>query len=316
MQGGEPPDPPPDPRRQKRAAAPISASAFSFTLGPAAKKPKPAAAAPAAAGKAPAPRPPRPPPAPRRPAPPAAAPETPAKSQAVAPAPAKTPLALGSLPSPFALSPAPRRRLTSVVLADPASPFKDKRREDTPATIGLTALPRVQLAAAVHAVQEEAEGLGVSPRKNKGAIVHRGPGPPPSVRLATLLAASNTSTVLFYTAMQHALGPSSRARSTPAQHARGAPGRLAIVAAVPGPTGAATMFRCRVLAWRGPLPDDVLVVLSPLPADCPRVGVDPRVAASASRPLEIGVWDPWSERAVPGHPTTLFLSRYLIAEAE
>ncbi|WOO78879.1 uncharacterized protein LOC62_02G002416 [Vanrija pseudolonga] len=282
------------PEQRKRPAAPISASAFSFTLGPPAKKAKP----------------PAPPPAARKVAIPAPNPN----------ATPKKPVVLGSLPSPFALSPAtPQRTRLTAVLEDPASPFRRQpkpAREDTPGVVGLTALPKVQLAAVVHA-QREDEGVGVSPRKNKGTIVHKGPGPPPSVRLVSLLAASNTSLVLFYTAMQHALGPTARHRTTPAKYARSAPGRLAIVSPVPGPTHVVVMFRCRVISWRERLPDDeVVVVLTALPSDCPRVGVDPRVAASPGKPLEIGVWEPWSDRHVPSHPDVLFLSRYLIAEAE
>jgi hypothetical protein len=81
---------------------------------------------------------------------------------------------LGPLPSPFGLSPKsgrPQKRLTA--LDDPASPFKKPdERKDLKA---ITDMPR-RLVAEVRAATEREEGIGVSPRKHKGPLHHKGSG--------------------------------------------------------------------------------------------------------------------------------------------
>lgn len=47
------------------------------------------------------------------------------------------------------------------------------------------------------------------------------------------------------------------------------------------------------------------------------MGVDPRIIATGGSTYEVGLWQPWTERTVPGQAeeeTVLFASRYLIAE--
>ncbi|BEI80137.1 hypothetical protein CcaverHIS002_0106660 [Cutaneotrichosporon cavernicola] len=291
-----------------KRAAPISASAFSFSL---AKKPKGPSLPTPPKLKSPPPLPPNPNPqrpitslgivTPTRPKP---APKTPKPSGP-----------LGPIPSPFALSPKsvrPQKRLSA--LEDPSSPFKKmEERKDLQA---ITAMPRLGVAE-VRAVTEVEEGIGVSPRKHKGALHHKGSGPPPSVRLAHLVSGNSTSLVLFYTSLQHTLAGRPR---VVAQHVASAPIRLRVSSLISGPTHAAVMVECEVIAWPGG-PETVLVVLQALPAGCPRLGLDPRLVGT-DRNFEIGVLAPWSEGTVPrgegddGDMTVLFASRYLVAERE
>ncbi len=133
------------------------------------------------------------------------------------------------------------------------------------------------------------------------------------MRLANLVSGNNTSLVLFYTSLQHTLV---RPRAV-AQHVASAPVRLRVTRTVPGPTHAAVMAECAVLAWpREAGPETVLVVLQALPGDCPRLGLDPRLLGDRH---EVGVLAPWSEGVIPGEEgdmTAVFASRYLVAEAQ
>ncbi|BEJ11214.1 hypothetical protein CspHIS471_0106360 [Cutaneotrichosporon sp. HIS471] len=292
-----------------KRAAPISASAFSFSL---AKKPKvPSLPAPPKV-KSPPPPPLPPNPNPQRPITSLGI-VTPTRPK-LAPKTPKSSGPLGPIPSPFALSPKsvrPQKRLTA--LEDPSSPFKKtEERKDLQA---ITAMPRLGVAE-LRAVTEVEEGIGVSPRKHKGALHHKGPGPPPSVRLANLVSGNSTSVVLFYTSLQHRLAGRPRAV---AQHVASAPIRLRVTSLIPGPTHAVVMVECEVMTWPGG-PETVLLVLQALPADCPRLGLDPRLLAT-DRNFEIGVLAPWSESTVPSEgnhedKTVLFASRYLVAERE
>ena len=101
-----------------------------------------------------------------------------------------------------------------------------------------------------------------------------------------------------------------------------------------GATHHAVMLWCEVLRWRAPHPppttpkrdagedvsmagegrgedggrEAVLVVFQPVPNECPRLGVDPRVAKGRlgkGRRWEAGVWGPWSEADLPMSPLRL-----------
>lgn len=90
----------------------------------------------------------------------------------------------GALPSPFGLTgtsprpPRPQKPLTSV-LDDPASPFrhpKQKAVEERKDLQGITAMPRIDVGEIRQQRLEAEEGIGVSPRRHKGAIQHKGSG--------------------------------------------------------------------------------------------------------------------------------------------
>lgn len=83
------------------------------------------------------------------------------------------------------------------------------------------------------------------------------------------------------------------------------------------------MVACDVLQWHSkPAPASVMVVFQALPADCPKLGLDPRLLPSSSadgKVFEVGVMPPWSESVMPsidsaGDEVVLFASRYLVAE--
>lgn len=146
------------------------------------------------------------------------------------------------------------------------------------------------------------------------------------MRLANLVSSANTSLVLFYTSLQRTLYPTTRVRSPHAclNHIRAAPIRLQVASTVPGPTHNAVMATCAVLQWpTAPPPSSVLVVFQALPADCPKLGLDPRLLASLpDKTFEVGVLAPWSESSMPsvevdrGDAVVLFASRYLVAERD
>ena len=136
---------------------------------------------------------------------------------------------------------------------------------------------------------------------------------PASVHLASLVSASNSSLLLFYTSMHQTLFPTKCTRPPPTllKHIRTAPIRLTLSSAVSGPTHHSVMFWCttpRIAAAeqdesmdeekRKKENKEVLVVFQPVPNECPRLGVDPRMLKSKlseGKRWEVGVWGPWSE---------------------
>ncbi len=149
---------------------------------------------------------------------------------------------------------------------------------------------------------------------------------PPSLQLASLLSSAHSSLLLFYTSLHQTLHPSRSTTAPPSvsRHTRTAPIQMVLKRAVAGPAHQAMMFWCEVLQWRAHstiitrlLPpdngdgdsamdgegheekgDEVLTVFQPVPNECPRLGVDPRVAKGKldeGKRWEVGVWGPWAE---------------------
>ncbi|WVQ62882.1 uncharacterized protein L199_001031 [Kwoniella botswanensis] len=170
-------------------------------------------------------------------------------------------------------------------------------------------------------LKDEDEGLGVSPRGKRIAKWSGNGPPPPSVNLANLLSSSNASLHLFYTSMQHLLYPSQRGNTslvrsrqttsdntnlTPLQHIENSASiRLKIVDPVQGPTHHSTMFWCEPIKWHnGSIPTrHIPVIFQPLPHECPKLGVDPRLLAmkmkdEAGKQWQAGVWA-WAEVDLP-----------------
>ncbi|GMK54403.1 hypothetical protein CspeluHIS016_0109890 [Cutaneotrichosporon spelunceum] len=272
------------PDAEGKRAAPISASALSFSL---AKKPR---------NVPPLPPPPPPPPPPKSPQPNA----RPITSHSLTPTgskPGQSPSSgLGPLPPPLWLSPSgPQRR-------------GKHRNRDRDGLTALTALPHLGVAEVANARATE---IGVSPGKK---VVYHGHGPPPwSVRLSNLVSGSSTALVLFYTSVH--LG------GQVAQAIARAPIRLRVGRVVTAP-GPAVMAECIVLAWPGSgsggsMPSTVLAVLQAMPAGCPGVGVDARCLDTLDTVHEIGVLA-WSEGSLPSEESevvVVFASRYLVSES-
>lgn len=168
-----------------KRVAPISSSAFSFSLGaPASKKPKPAA--PSFATRPPPRHAPEPAPAPTDSRSPISAHVlvTPKRHPPVTrhASSSKAGGRLETFPSPYGLaspkSARPQKPLTSV-LDDPASPFRlsKSRPEERKDLQGISVMPRVDVAEMRQArVADAEEGIGVSPRRRKGVIQHKGSG--------------------------------------------------------------------------------------------------------------------------------------------
>ncbi|KAK8861267.1 hypothetical protein IAR55_002086 [Kwoniella newhampshirensis] len=216
-------------------------------------------------------------------------------------------------------------------------------------------LPEDLFAKKRSTLLDENEGVGVSPR-GKRSMKWTGQGaPPPSVQLANLLSSANSSLHLFYTSTQHILYPSHRPTLTPARSnqtkARGSASalkhiensallRLRILSHVPGSTHHPTLFWCEALKWSfsETPPGRVLVIFQPVPSECPRMGLDPRLLAvrgndRMGRKWQVGLWS-WSEVEIPSIMTeakhdgqeeaqrdesikcsrALLATRYLIAE--
>ena len=217
------------------------------------------------------------------------------------------------------------------------------------------------------------------------SMSHR--SPPPSLRFASLLSSTNSSLLLFYTSLQRTLHPptdnphryphrSAEVQTviTPSaiQHLRSAPIVLRLSESVQGRTHQCIIMWCEVLNWSTPShatvatsstdeesgdlnnvvqsakPRRILVAFQPVPHECPRLGVDPRLAErklsevhTGPRVWEVGIWGPSSGvqlfythqemqsltevnegMNVEGEgekkdqiTTVVFASRYLIAEA-
>ncbi|WVW79852.1 hypothetical protein I302_101822 [Kwoniella bestiolae CBS 10118] len=203
------------------------------------------------------------------------------------------------------------------------------------------------------ALKDEDEGVGVSPRGKRIAKWSGNGPPPPSVHLANLLSSSNASLHLFYTSMQHLLYPSQRGNSsvvrsrqttgqnttlTPIQHIQNSASiRLKIVQTISRPTHNSTIFWCEPLKWHNAsIPNQQLpIIFQPLPGECPKLGVDPRLLAlkmrdDGEKEWQVGVWA-WTEVEMPlgvdklnqegeddGEDvktvTALIVSRYLIVD--
>ncbi|OCF78219.1 hypothetical protein I204_00156 [Kwoniella mangroviensis CBS 8886] len=170
-------------------------------------------------------------------------------------------------------------------------------------------------------LKDEDEGLGVSPRGKRIAKWSGNGPPPPSVHLANLISSSNASLHLFYTSMQHLLYPSQRRNTslvssrqttsdniilTPLQHIENSASiRLRIVDPVQGPSHHSTMFWCEPIKWHnGSIPKrHIPVIFQPLPHECPKLGVDPRLLAmkmkdEAGKQWQVGIWA-WTEVDLP-----------------
>ncbi|WWC59897.1 uncharacterized protein I303_102459 [Kwoniella dejecticola CBS 10117] len=175
------------------------------------------------------------------------------------------------------------------------------------------------------ALLEEDEGLGVSPRGKRIAKWSGRGATPPSVHLANLLSSSNASTHLFYTSMQHLLYPSQRAGAamlknristgetsansvSPLQHIENsATIQMKIIEPVQGATHNSIIFRCEPInsgdqGKAGTVP----VVFQPLPSECPKLGIDPKLLAmkmrdDARKEWRLGVWA-WTEVEIPMGP--------------
>ncbi|WWC87592.1 uncharacterized protein L201_002482 [Kwoniella dendrophila CBS 6074] len=178
------------------------------------------------------------------------------------------------------------------------------------------------------ALLEEDEGLGVSPRGKRIAKWSGNSAPPPSVHLANLLSSSNSSLHLFYTSMQHLLYPSQHGTTplpryrqpknevsgntlpsiSPFQHIQAsAKIQLKIVKSIEGPTHSSSLFWCQAVKWNDKtLPDQWLpVVFQPLPNECPKLGIDPRLLAmkmndQGEKEWYAGIWA-WSEVEMPSN---------------
>jgi hypothetical protein len=161
------------------------------------------------------------------------------------------------------------------------------------------------------------------------ALLTRRRQPPLSLQLSDLLSAQQSSLMLFYTSLHQILHPP--ARATPARrvggplrlaqpsvaaesaagpsplvHLHTAPIVLVDLEPVPGRNHGTAIFRGNVLRWPTHIKSeadgerhegelrDVLVVLQPVPSECPRVGVDPRAIGRKAGGNELGIWDPWS----------------------
>ncbi|WVR04128.1 hypothetical protein IAU60_001127 [Kwoniella sp. DSM 27419] len=173
---------------------------------------------------------------------------------------------------------------------------------------------------------EEDEGIGVSPRGKRIAKWSGRSAPPPSVQLANLLSSSNASLHLFYTSMQHVLRPAHSAftRSRPKgnmtnhpsinagitsfQHIQhSAPVRLRIVSPLVGPAHHSTLFLAEPLKWPDPTPPrKVIIAFQPLPSECPKLGVDPKLLSlrmenERGKTWQAGLWL-WTEVELPSHP--------------
>lgn len=176
------------------------------------------------------------------------------------------------------------------------------------------------------------------------ALLTRRRQPPLSLQLSNLLSAQQSSLMLFYTSLHQILHPP--ARATPARPRVGAPLRLAqpllatespagpsplvhirtapIVLVdlepVPGRNHGTAIFRGNVFRWPLHIKSEtdggsrrhegegreVLVVLQPVPSECPRVGVDPRAIGRRAGGNEVGIWEPWSVVESPsGTPEAL-----------
>lgn len=71
-------------------------------------------------------------------------------------------------------------------------------------------------------------------------------------------------------------------------------------------------------------PSPILVVFQPLPTECAKVGLDPRIfthkTPSSASVYEIGIWGPWTTSIIEldegegGVSEVIFASRYLVAE--
>ncbi|ORY27670.1 hypothetical protein BCR39DRAFT_537845 [Naematelia encephala] len=338
-----------------KRVAPISASAFAFTLNASSsKKPKPPLAPPTsfAAGTS------------------SKLAETSIKSEPNVEAqatPRKTLFqTLDALPTPIV--PRPQHRISSVFGSPSAlkTPSKSKiKEENTEVARALRPVGDLrggisveQLGKRTGQVKEEHEGVGVSPSKHKGGLKWSGKGPlPPSMQLQRLLQSHTSSTLLFYTSTHRSLfGPASVRRMldnsklhpTAIEHLRTAPLVLEILSIIPGVSQNGLMAHSCVLVERAALtlvPEEsssdrsaieaapIVVIFESVPAESPRLGMDPRLLSTKiesgmpSRQFQAGVWAPWSEVTLPivadvNLPSrvgqsckALFVSRYLIAEA-
>lgn len=153
-----------------------------------------------------------------------------------------------------------------------------------------------------------------------------------SVQLAQVLHTANSSLVLFYNSIQRVLHPPPRPakpilggrntspEKTPTvlQHLRTADIRLRPLSIAGTRTHNGLMLRCEVIKRKRHVEDDlldgddaitdelgkagdrVLLVLQPVPRECARLGIDPKVVVGkmqerAEKEWEIGVWAPCSE---------------------
>jgi len=93
-----------------------------------------------------------------------------------------------------------------------------------------------------------------------------------------------------------------------------APVVLKPIEAVGGRTGWSTMCVCEVIKGDLGVGSKVMVVLQPVPSECAKLGLDPRIINLKPPPsaFEIGLWGPWTMNEVEG-TTTVFASRYIIA---
>lgn len=160
---------------------------------------------------------------------------------------------------------------------------------------------------------------------------------PASVQLANLLQTANSSLLLFYTSLQRTLMPPSRVAQgslrpgptlhppTPIQHLRKAPLVLRAKGLVSKRTHNGTMLLCGVIGLKrgdaeiagliGRIEDEsspedgklemmeVILVLQPVPHECPRLGMDPKVIVGklvegTEKVFEIGIWSPVSDLVV------------------
>jgi hypothetical protein len=74
----------------------------------------------------------------------------------------------------------------------------------------------------------------------------------------------------------------------------------------------------------GTSPSPILVIFQPLPTECAKVGLDPRIFThkppSPASVYEIGIWGPWTTSTIEvdegerGVSEVIFASRYLVAE--
>ncbi|WWC68908.1 uncharacterized protein I206_102844 [Kwoniella pini CBS 10737] len=170
---------------------------------------------------------------------------------------------------------------------------------------------------------EDDEGIGVSPRGKRIAKWSGSGAIPPSIQLANLLSSSNASINLFYTSMQHLLYPSQRAGSSllkprmainenissaisPLQYIESAANiRMKILQPCQTPTHNSIIFWCESIKWNDSTPPENLVpvIFQPLPTECPKLGVDPKLLAmkmkdDAAKTWQVGIWA-WTEIDMP-----------------
>jgi hypothetical protein len=140
---------------------------------------------------------------------------------------------------------------------------------------------------------------------------------PLSFILSNALNSQHSSLVLFYASLQNTLYPTRTPKRmsidppTIHQVIKAAPVILKPVEVIKGRTGWSVMCYCSTI--KGDLGSRVMLVFQPVPSECAKLGLDPRIInLKPTANYEIGLWGPWTTNEVEG-TKTVFASRYIIA---